>query len=140
MYQISPKVAMIDVGMAMAAMIVERKLAEEQQHDERGEDRADDQVLLDVVDRRLDELRLVAHDPDVVARRQRRARARRAARAPPSTTSTVFVPDWRRICSSTVLAPLTLATRFGIGLAVLDLRDVGDPDRVAVLSRGRRCR
>ena len=57
MYQISPKVAMIEVGIAIAAMIVERRFAEEQQHDERGEDRADDEVLLDAVDRRLDELR-----------------------------------------------------------------------------------
>ena len=42
MYQISPNVAMIEVGMAIAAMIVERRFAEEQQHDERREDRADD--------------------------------------------------------------------------------------------------
>ena len=34
------------------------EVAEEQQHDERRENRADDQVLFDVVDRRLDELRL----------------------------------------------------------------------------------
>ena len=70
MYQIRPNVAMIDVGMAIAAMIVERRFAEEQQHDERGENRSDDQVLLDVVDRRLDELGLVADDPNVVAGRQ----------------------------------------------------------------------
>ena len=45
---------------------------EEQQHDERGENRSDDEVLLDVVNRRLDELRGVAHDAHVVAGRQSR--------------------------------------------------------------------
>jgi hypothetical protein len=71
MYQIRPKVAMIDVGIAIAAMIVDRQVAEEQQHDERGQERADDEVLLDGCDRGLDELRLVAHDADVVAGGQR---------------------------------------------------------------------
>ncbi len=49
MYQIRPNVAMIEVGIAIAAMMVERQVAEEQQHDERREDRAEDQVLLDAV-------------------------------------------------------------------------------------------
>ena len=79
MYQIRPNVAMIDVGIAIAAMIVERTFVEEQQHDERGEDRADDQVLLDVVDRRFDELRRVADDAQLVAGRQRRLELVRAA-------------------------------------------------------------
>ena len=56
------------------------QVGQEQQHDERGENRADDQVLFDVVDGRLDELRQVAHDADVVAGRQRRLQLRRAAR------------------------------------------------------------
>ena len=79
MYQTRPNVAMIDVGMAIAAMIVERRLLEEQQHDERRQDRSDDQVLFDVVDRRLDEVRRVAHHADVVAGRQRRLQIARAA-------------------------------------------------------------
>ena len=52
MYQISPNVAMIEVGMAMAAMIVERRLARKSSTTERREDRADDEVLLDAADRR----------------------------------------------------------------------------------------
>ena len=89
------------------------QVAQEQQHDERGEDRADDQVLLDVVDRRLDELRRVADDA------QRRSRPAASACSSSSrsltalTTSTVFVPDCRRTCSSTVPVPLTLATVSG---------------------------
>ena len=49
------------------------QVGEEQQHDERGQERADDEMLFDAVDRRFDELRQVAHDARVVARRQRRA-------------------------------------------------------------------
>ena len=70
MNQTRAKVAMIEVGMAMAAMTVERRLPRNSQTTKRGEDRADDQVLLDVADRRLDELRLVADDAELVARRQ----------------------------------------------------------------------
>ena len=46
---ITPKAPMIDVGMATAAISVERKFAEEDEDDDRGEDAAEDQVLLDRV-------------------------------------------------------------------------------------------
>ena len=48
--------------MAIAAMSVERQLPQEQQHDERGQEGADDQVLLHRVHGGLDVLRLVADD------------------------------------------------------------------------------
>ena len=85
-YQIRPKVAMIEVGIAIAAMIVERQFHEEDEHDRGREDRADDQVLLDAADRRLDELGLVADDPDVVAGRQPAA-SRSASRSFTASTT-----------------------------------------------------
>ena len=71
MYQMRPNVAMIDVGMAMAEMIVERRFVRNSKHDERREQRADDEVFFDVVDRRFDELGAVADDAQLVAGRQR---------------------------------------------------------------------
>ena len=71
-YQIRPNVAMIDVGMAIAAMMRRAPVPEEHEHHQRREDRADDEVLLDAVDRRPDELRLVADDADLVAGRGER--------------------------------------------------------------------
>ena len=79
MYQISAKVAMIEVGIEIAAMMVERKLPRKISTTKRGEQRPDDQVLLDAADRRLDEVGLVAHDPQRVAGRQRRLQRRRGA-------------------------------------------------------------
>jgi hypothetical protein len=85
------------------------QFAEKQQHDERREDRADDEVLLDAVDRGFDEFGLIADDSQLVAGGEHaRSCARRAFT--PLTISTVFVPDCLRICSSTVGTPLTLAT------------------------------
>ena len=55
------------------------EVAEEQQDDERGEERADDEVLLDGVDRRFDEVGLVAHDAQLVAGQQRLLERRAAA-------------------------------------------------------------
>ncbi len=54
---------MIDVGIASAAMNVERKFHRKQEHDDRREDRTDDQVLLDRVQRIFDKDRVVADDP-----------------------------------------------------------------------------
>ncbi len=85
------------------------KVAEEQQHDQRGQHRADDEVFLDALDRGFDELALVTHDAHLVSGRQRSARAPRAASFTPFTIATVFMPDCFRICSSTVGSPLTLA-------------------------------
>ena len=46
---IAAKAPMIEVGIAMAAMSVDRRLRRKTQHDERGEDAAEHQVLLDGV-------------------------------------------------------------------------------------------
>jgi hypothetical protein len=73
MYQISPNVAMIDVGMATGGDDRRSQVGEEQQHDQRGENRPDDEMLFDVVDRRFDEL-----PPG----RARRAPCSRTARPP----------------------------------------------------------
>ena len=45
----------------------------------------------------------------------------------------MLVPDCRRTCSSTVPRAVDVGDRLGIGFAVLDPRDVADPDRMAVL-------
>ena len=53
-------VPMIEVGIASAAMNVTRRLRMNRKHDERGEEPAEDQVQLDVLERPADEPRLVA--------------------------------------------------------------------------------
>ena len=133
MYQSRPNVAMIEVGIAMAAMMRRPEVGQEQQNDERGEDRADDQVLLDVVDRRFDEVRGVAHDADVVARRQRRLQFARAAaltsRHDLDGVGARLPADLQQHGAGAV----DVGERLGIGLAVFDARDVADADRMAVL-------
>src|ERR1043166_6270797 len=121
MYQMRPKVAMIDVGIAIAEMIVERR-----------EDRADDQVLLDVVDRRLDELRGVAHHADVVAGRERRLQI---VQAPEHGIDDLDGVRARLPTDLQQHGARAVDVRDGIGvaLAVLHLRDVGDPHRMPVL-------
>jgi len=47
------------------------EVGQEQENDKRRENRADDEVFLDVVDRGLDELGSIADNPQVVADRQR---------------------------------------------------------------------
>ena len=49
-----------------------------------------------------------------------------------STIATVLTPDCRRMLSSTVGLPLTLARGGGVGHAVLDRRDVAQQDRMPV--------
>ena len=70
---------MIDVGIASAAMNVERKLHKKQKHDDRREDRSDDQVFLDRVQRVFDKDRVVADDPDLEIPLAASARSRPAA-------------------------------------------------------------
>ncbi len=67
----SANVPMIETGMASAAMIVLRDVAEEDEHDERREERAEHEVLLDRVDARPNRGGLVAHDLELGARGQR---------------------------------------------------------------------
>ena len=102
-------------------------VAEEDQHDQRGEEAADDQVLLHRADRRLDEVALVADDRDAVARRHRRAQFLEAvldvlddldgvgARLPPDVQH-----DRRRAVDA--------GQRAGVLHAVLDGGDVGHRD------------
>ena len=66
-YQIRPNVAMIDVGMAIAAMIVERQFQRNTSTTAAARIEPSDEVLLDAVDRGLDELREVANDANLVA-------------------------------------------------------------------------
>ena len=62
---------MIDAGIASAEMIDRADVPDEEHHDDRGEQRAEDQVLLERRDRRVDEPRVVADDGDLDRRRQR---------------------------------------------------------------------
>ena len=71
---------MIDAGMASAEMMHGADVADEEHHDDRGEQRAEDQVLLERRDRRVDEPRVVADDGELTACRQR-ALDRRQLRA-----------------------------------------------------------
>ena len=59
---------MMETGMAMAEMIVVLKIGQEEEDDDRGEQAAEQQVMLERADRGLDEGRLV-HRPRRRARR-----------------------------------------------------------------------
>ena len=74
MAAISAKVEMMEVGIATAAISVVRHVGQEQEDDDRREDAAFDQVVLDVVHRRLDEDRLIGDDLGVHVFRQQRPR------------------------------------------------------------------
>ena len=133
MYQIRPKVAMIEVGMAIAAMIVERRFARNSSTTSAARIEPTIEVLLDVVDRRFDEVGRVADDA------QRRSRAA----APPCSSSSRSLTAVDDLDGVGARLPADLQEHragavdvgdgVGIGLAVFDARDVGDPDRVAVL-------
>ena len=78
-YQISPNVAMIEVGIAMAAMIVERQFQRKISTTAAARIDPTIEVFFDASDRGLDELRHVADDADVVAGGHERRRRPRAA-------------------------------------------------------------
>ena len=59
---IMPNAETTEQGMATAAMMVDCQLRMKSEHHQRGEDRAQDQVDLDLVERRVDVARLVADD------------------------------------------------------------------------------
>ena len=88
--------------------------AEEQQHDERGEQRADHEVLEHLRRRRADLDRVIADDVDRVAGRQVLLRARRPRPSRASTTATVFVPVCLRTDSAIAATPLRTRGRLGI--------------------------
>ena len=63
-------VATIEIGTAIAAMNVLRKIPHEQEDNDRSQDAADDQVFVDGIDRSFDEPRLVANHIGVNIRRK----------------------------------------------------------------------
>ena len=67
---IMPKVAMTDAGMATAAIDRGPPVAHESEDDQAGEDAAEHQVLVDLLQRRLDVARLIADDLEPDSRRQ----------------------------------------------------------------------
>ena len=71
MYWTMAKAAMIEVGIDRAAMTVARTLARKKKTMMAAKAAADQQVMLDGIDRGLDEDRLVADDLHVIALRHR---------------------------------------------------------------------
>ena len=53
-----------DTGMAMAAISVRAEISQEEEHNDAGQNTAENQVVLDIFDRLADEHRLVAADRD----------------------------------------------------------------------------
>ena len=107
-YQIRPKVAMIDVGMAMAAMIVERQFQRNTS--------TTPAARIDPKIRCSSTLRMDALMNSDMSRTTRMSYPggtsgfRSASFSfTASTTATVFVPDCRRTVTSTVGSPLRLA-------------------------------
>ena len=131
MYQIRPKVAMIDAGIATEAMMVDRQFPRNSQDHQRREERADHEVLLDALDRGLDELRLVAHDADVVARRQLRLHVLEPLLDVLHDLHRVGagLPTDEQHDRADAVDP---RQRRRVGHAVLDARDVAQQDRVAL--------
>ena len=103
------------------------QVAQEQQHDQRRQDRAQDQVLLDRVDAGADGLGVVADDAAACSRpaacgSSSFMRSRRA-----STTATVFAPDCLRTDSTTAGSPSMHGRGLGLLLPVDDRADVARP-------------
>ena len=132
MNQIRPNVAMIDVGNRDGGDERRAQVRQEQQHDQRGQNRPDDEVFFDVVDRRFDELRGVANDAQFVAGGQRLPDFVDALFGVVSDLDGVragLPPDVEQHGRRAVDARHGV----GVGHAVFDRRDVGDPDRVALV-------
>ena len=115
---------------------VGRKLREEEQHDARREERAQDQVLLHRVDRGHDELRLVAHDVHLPARGQLRAQLLDALLDAVDDLDGVGARLLADLQDHGGLA-VDAGDGLGLGHAVLDPGHVADPHRVAA-ARGDR--
>ena len=73
---IMPKVEMTEAGIATPAISVDAPVAHEREHDQAGEDAAEDQVHVDLVQRGVDVARLVADDLELHVGRQLRLRGR----------------------------------------------------------------
>ena len=133
MYQIRPNVAMIEVGIAIAAMIVERRLPRKSSTTSAARieptTRCSSTLSIDA-SMNSD---VIADDADVVAGRQRRP-------ALPSSRSLTAVDDFDGVgarlpadLQQDRAVAVEVGDGLGLGLAVLDPRDVADADRMAVL-------
>ena len=107
---IIPNVAMTEAGMATRGDHRRAPAPHERQHHQGGQDAAQHQVEVDLVERGVDVARLVADDlqPDVGRQELGLSRARFALTA--SITATVFAPDCRRISRVTVGTPFRRTT------------------------------
>ena len=110
MYCMAAKVAMSELGMAMAEMRVGRKRRRKNQTTPAAKSDAEDEVLLHRVHRGHDVLGLVAHDVEPVALRELGLRGVASRSFTRCTTSIVFVPDCLRTWRTTAGSPLTLAS------------------------------
>ena len=129
---IMPKVEITEAGMATPAMIVARQLRMNAKHHQAGEDAAEHQVQVDLVQRGVDVARLVADDLERHVGGQLRLRRARGCALTPSMTATVFAPDCRRMARVTVGTPLRRAMRPLLLRAVLGPADVAHADGHAV--------
>ena len=77
--RITAKVPMIEIGMARRGDHRDAPVAHEEEHDQRREQAAEDQVVLNLLERLADEPRLIAGRADLDVRRQRRLDALDAA-------------------------------------------------------------
>ena len=105
-----PKVAITEAGMATPAMSVERQLRMKASTTRRGQDAAQHEVHVDLVQRGVDVARLVADDLELARRRGSWAWTRRQVGLDASITATVFAPDWRRTSRVTVGTPFRRAS------------------------------
>ena len=156
MYQISPKVAMIEVGIAMAAMIVERRFARNSSTTSAARIEPTIEVLLDVVDGRLDEGRTGRGPPARGSPAAGRRELARAARGRSSRLRRCWCPTGGGRWSSTVATPSMLASvvgsaspsstratsamrdRVALGLADDDVVELGDRSDAAARAEGQR--
>ncbi len=108
------------------------KVGQEEEYDQRRQDRSDDKVFLDVVNRRLDEVRGVAHDARAVADRQAsleflEARSNRANDLDGvGTRLTANLQEHRA-------RAIDVGHRLRLGFAVFHARDVADSNGVPLL-------
>ena len=114
-YQIRPKVAMIEVGMAIAAMIVERQFQRNTSTTPAARIEPTIRCSSTLSDGGLDELGQVADDPDVVAGRHQRLQIREPLLHRVDDLRRCWCPTAAAPSASTVGSPLRLAFVVGLG-------------------------
>ena len=130
--RITANVPMIEIGIASAGDDRHAPVAHEEEHDQRGQEAAEDQVVLDLLERLADEAatdrgvgRTLMSDGSVAWIRSSRAMTR-------STTSTVLVPDCLRIDIEMAFSPSSRVWLRDFFVRVGDARDVAERDDRAV--------